>query len=117
MLYEAKFVKFRPDMSFSHATQLCNDLNVKNVKPLCFGVKQIVKCNLSDIENVFCFGVLPRHINGYSSISLNGIWQCIVLQTKSVLLIVYTAGHQTPMYVSVASDLMPTYSHTNTPLQ
>ena len=116
MLYEAKFVKFRPNMSLNYATLLCNNLNAKNIKPLCFEVKQIIKCNLSDIENVFFFGVLPRHINGYSSISLNGIWQCIVLQTKSVLLIVYTAGHQTPMYVSVASDLMPISSHTNMPL-
>ena len=117
MLYEAKFVKFRPDMSLSRATQLYNDLNAKNIKPLCFEVKQIVKCKLSDIENVFLSGILPRHIDGYLSTSLNGIWQCIVLQAESVQLIVYTAGHQTPMYVSLASDLMPISSHTNTPSQ
>lgn len=117
MLYEANFIKFRPDMTLNYATKLCNHLNVKNIKPLCFGVKEIVKCNLSDIENVFFSGVLSQNINGYLSISLNGVWQCIVLQAKTVLLIVYTAGHQTPMYVSVASNLIPISSHTNMPLQ
>lgn len=104
-------------MSLNRATQLCNHLNTKNIKPLSFKVRQILRCNLSDIENVFVSGALPSEANGYLSISINGIWQCIVLQTNGMILIVYTAGHQSPMYISVVSELAPISSHTKMPLQ
>ena len=105
MLYEARFVKFQQNMSLKHTIQICNNLNSIDIKPIFFTVKQRIKCNLSDIENLFISGKLPQFIDGSISKSCNGVWQCIVLQSDSMCLVVYTAGHQSPLYMSIVTTL------------
>lgn len=105
LLYKANFIKFHQDLSLKYATQLCNQLKTKHIKPLNFKVKQIVKCNLSDIEEVFASCLLPKKAKGYLSTTVENVWQCIVLKAEDVTLIVYTSGHQAPMYISVTPSL------------
>lgn len=105
LLYKANFIKFRQDLSLKYAMQLCNQLKTQHIKPLDFKVKQVVKCNVSDIEEVFTSCLLPKKAKGYLSTTIENIWQCIVLQAKDITLIVYTSGHQAPMYISVAPNL------------
>lgn len=92
-------------MTLQHTIQQCKNLDEKNITPLTFEAAQILYCDLSDIKGIFNTGVLPQKINGCSSISRNGIWQCIVLKATELVLIVYTAGHQSPMYISVTQNL------------
>ena len=104
MIYNNIFIKYKPDMSLQNAISLFKELKTRAVSPIKYRIVEMVCCTETDIENVLKSGKLLKTCHGYISNSQNGIWGCIALYSKSALLLLYTSGHQTPLYFSVIYD-------------
>lgn len=101
MTLSTVFVKYKPHMSLEGTLSLCNKIKAKNIKSIKYRIIQIVKCSTIDIETILQTGKLPDTLVGYKSILNCGVWDCIVLNSNSLFLIIYTSGHQTPLYISL----------------
>ena len=101
MIYDNIFIKFKSGISLEKALLIFEELQSKHVTPIKYKIVQTINCTEIDVENVLKSGQISSVCHGYISCSQNGIWGCIALCTDSLTMLLYTAGHQIPLYYSI----------------
>lgn len=79
----------------------CNHYQIKREHHgIDFRIAQIAHCSSEDILQVISKGLLPDYVDYSSSIAgCDGIWNCVLLKSELIELIVYSGGHNTPLYM------------------
>ena len=104
MVYNNIFIKYKLNTSLKKAVSIFKKLQMEQISPIKYNVVQMIRCTETDIENILRSGQLSPAYNGYLSISQNGVWGCIALYSDSLMMLLYTSGHQTPLYFSLICD-------------
>lgn len=101
MIYNAHFIKYRESLTLDTLIGKCNRLQQRGIKKIPFYMSNTISCNSYDICRLLLHGKLPDIISGTTSYSHNGMWHCIGFIYEQFTIVVYTGGHNTPLYISI----------------
>lgn len=64
-------------------------------------MNNIISCNNNDVYQLLYYGKIPNTVSGTASFSHEGMWHCIGFAYGQFIIVVYTGGHNTPLYISI----------------